>query len=1006
MALQLVYTSAPKLVEAGRSGFGTVARSKSLPPLATNAIERLSKYANLRGSDRSRTVMAHRKITVGSSRLNVLSRIQDAGSDHTGRTNHIAHHLVLSPLEVREAISKKLTPADVLDQFDWLSSWDQPPKLFTKSEDISLSSLNPSYATSRRSTWGEVTGQPLHARLLLSSAAPKSGVLIIPKKLPLIPLLGEALAESANPWDTTFTTYLEPTDELSELDWIIVDEPTSKTMDRLSARQVFDLSHPEGLPIPEEKKSNKTPQRKTPPPTGTSVESQPSKERGTSRSIETGSPINQSPKSAGVVRDKVRKSVPEGNGRNGEKRLNRYLIIGVPAAVAILMLVAIRLLEPGGDERKEIGVSDNKDAVISDEEISDRQKKLEEVRVDPSIAEKIAKSTVYYPELADEIESLENDIKGLADHEFFENHEAFQTELDKFNQSASLLSSGADLPKGSLPQTLVEIASSIKLIGQEQKDIPRSDEKEKIQLLCELKEGLDKLGPTSASDSDALHPLVKNLWKWSYQTYLELYCKTEERGDERLLKILEDFTEPDLKRIENGDLFEGLSSKAKGLFFKEVRESKDIEGLIKKARARLQASDKIDKSRVNQVLLAEAPKIPNSVSAGNSSKPTREKRAETPKLENEEFYLINYSEFDKKLSLPEESKIVSRLIESLDKEINTKEELDCKLAIDGKDFPLYNNIFNSKDKVNLKEQDLEWGKGVEPPAEKVEIRYEGATLTLNLGKESLWNGMTSEDMVASAELSNDDVTLVTSDVFETVAKRLPKIIPRTAYVGKISLDGRTKGSTFKEAKKQQAVDGQLKKKPPKGAITPDLAKKIKSIHTSTEKLAEKKISDGGKIKEVPKLEKDKSNGKEIGNIKKNNAKVRFKAHKEAWAETKRWFTDKNELGPFATSTEQYRATQYINSAFYKITKKTNWKTNVDRITCEESDKGITIFEGSSDKECKLSADGLNLKAVIKNAEGELVDEPILPKKIKLIIKEQGEKESIVYKVLKVEPINQ
>ncbi|MDB4488770.1 hypothetical protein N9017_01495 [Akkermansiaceae bacterium] len=1003
MALQLVYTSAPKLVEAGRSGFGTVARSKSLPPLATNAIERLSKYANLRGNDRSRTVMAHRKITVGSSRLNVLSRIQDAGSDHTGRTNHLAHHLVLSPLEIREAISKKLTPADVLDQFDWLSSWNQPPKLFTKSEDVSLSSLNPSYATSGRSTWGDVTGQPLHARLLVSSAAPKSGVLIIPKTLPLIPLLGEALAESANPWDTTFTTYLEPTDELSELDWIIVDEPTSQKMDRLSTRQVFDLSHPEGLPIPEEKKSNKTP-----PPRGISVQSQPSKERGPSRSIETGSPINQSPQSAGVVRDQVRKSVPEGNSRNGEKRLNRYLIIGVPAAAAILMLAAITLFKLGGGERKQNDSSSNRNTVIFNEEPSDRIKKLVEVGVDPSIAGEIAKSTDYYPELADEIESLENDIKGLADHEFFENHEAFQTELDKFNQSPSLLSSGADLPKGSLPRTLFEINSNIKSIVQEWKDIPRSDEKAK--LLCDLKEGLDKVNPQSTSDSDTLNPIVKNLWKWSYKTYLELYCKPEEGGDERLLKILEDFTKPDLRRIENEDLFKGLSSTKKGRFFKEVRESKDIEGLIKKAKALLQASDKIDESQVNQILLVpEAPQISSSEIAGNSSKPTKEKNSEIPKLGNEEFYLLEYFERDKTLSLPNESQIVRRLIDKLEKEIDAGSELDCKLLLDGKIFPLFDNIFNSKDKVNLKKEELEleWGEGVKPPTKRVEIRCDGATLELKLGKESLWNGIAPQDMVASVGLGNNNVTLVTSDVFEKVAKRLSKIIPREHYVGKVSLEGSPRHATTfgMDAKKQLRVNGQLREELKKGEITEDVARGLRFIYDATMKKADELAQAKG-LEEVPKMNVSKTNEGDINDIKKRNAQKRGEAHQDAWKITKLMISNFKSGEPFKSDKDRKSAIKYVQNLFSVKAKESRNFLSLNafrQITFTEDDRGQKM-------ENRRDASGTEKEKVIgiifKTAKGKPGNSLRLPKTVTLSIKKQGKKEPIVSRNLQVKPINQ
>jgi hypothetical protein len=81
MAQQLIYTSAPKLLDAGRSGFGTVARSRSLGALASGAIERVSQFANLRGYDRGRIIHAYRRITAGSQKLYVLTRIRDCGSD-------------------------------------------------------------------------------------------------------------------------------------------------------------------------------------------------------------------------------------------------------------------------------------------------------------------------------------------------------------------------------------------------------------------------------------------------------------------------------------------------------------------------------------------------------------------------------------------------------------------------------------------------------------------------------------------------------------------------------------------------------------------------------------------------------------------------------------------------------------------------------------------------------------------------------------------------------------
>lgn len=252
MALQLVYTSAPKLLDAGRSGFGIVARSKSLPPLAANAIERFSKYANMQGTDRSRVVMAHRKVTIGSNRFHVLSRICDSGSDHTGRTNHIAHHLIFSPLEIRQALAQRLTPADIFAQFAWLNRWEGTPRVYDGSEGVQIEGFLPEYSATNRAAWIGVTGEPIHSRLLAWDKAPRSGALIVPAGIDLLPLLGEALAECQNPWEKTFTTSLEPTDELSELDWVIASPTDGPAISRISSRMVYDVSRPIDLPVPPE----------------------------------------------------------------------------------------------------------------------------------------------------------------------------------------------------------------------------------------------------------------------------------------------------------------------------------------------------------------------------------------------------------------------------------------------------------------------------------------------------------------------------------------------------------------------------------------------------------------------------------------------------------------------------------------------------------------------------------------------------------------------------------
>ena len=252
MAYQLVYTSAAKLLDAGRSGFGTVARSKPISSLVVSAIERASQFANLRGLDRSRAIHVHRRITAGSSRFHVLSRIVDAGVDYTGRTNHIAHHLVVTQEEANKAASRGVTPADVLRQFPWLDRWEGSARYFDSTEDIPLDVFRADGKNGRAQYWATVTGNPSHARLLSWDASPRTGVLIVPVGANPLSLMAEALAEcGAQSWSRSFTTSLETTDELADLDWI-VSAPHSypDIQPRCGTRTLWDLSAPATLPVP------------------------------------------------------------------------------------------------------------------------------------------------------------------------------------------------------------------------------------------------------------------------------------------------------------------------------------------------------------------------------------------------------------------------------------------------------------------------------------------------------------------------------------------------------------------------------------------------------------------------------------------------------------------------------------------------------------------------------------------------------------------------------------
>lgn len=128
MAHQLIYTGAPQGLQAGRSGNCTVARSRGLREGLILPLEQASTYTHLvllgqEATVRNPTIHLYRRLLFSGTEYRILSRIVDAGADHTGRSNFLSHHLIFKD-EWRGLPS----PAAILRYWPgWQDRWDAPP---------------------------------------------------------------------------------------------------------------------------------------------------------------------------------------------------------------------------------------------------------------------------------------------------------------------------------------------------------------------------------------------------------------------------------------------------------------------------------------------------------------------------------------------------------------------------------------------------------------------------------------------------------------------------------------------------------------------------------------------------------------------------------------------------------------------------------------------------------------------------------------------------------------
>ena len=126
MAVELVITSVRKGLDGG-SGYQPVLRTKGLKPAIAERLQLRSGYPHpySHGDRRNPVVFVHRIERVGGETLHVLARICDAGSDHTGRSNFLAHLVAINDGEARR---KGSGPADVIRRLAFKASWDEPPR--------------------------------------------------------------------------------------------------------------------------------------------------------------------------------------------------------------------------------------------------------------------------------------------------------------------------------------------------------------------------------------------------------------------------------------------------------------------------------------------------------------------------------------------------------------------------------------------------------------------------------------------------------------------------------------------------------------------------------------------------------------------------------------------------------------------------------------------------------------------------------------------------------------
>lgn len=257
MPLQFIHTSAPHLLDSNSAGYGTVARSAKLSKAICTRLTALSIMREPRGgAATSGPQFSYNIIDHAGAAWHVLTCVQSAGADYSGRICHIAHHLILSQDEVRtmHASSLRPTPAGVtLALFKsgfWCQKWEGEPRFLTgdpvlKPDDLPDASAQP--------TWKKLTGHKANARAFFTPPYDRDCLVTVTPGITSADVLrlfheSDWLTHSRG-WGVTYTTVADDADSFAET-LRMVTTPQSPLVQRAIRTGHPVLAIEQGLELP------------------------------------------------------------------------------------------------------------------------------------------------------------------------------------------------------------------------------------------------------------------------------------------------------------------------------------------------------------------------------------------------------------------------------------------------------------------------------------------------------------------------------------------------------------------------------------------------------------------------------------------------------------------------------------------------------------------------------------------------------------------------------------
>jgi hypothetical protein len=251
MSQELIYTSVPAGLKPGSKGFCTVAVTAGLAPGWVERLESLSGYRPVYAlgdpkSEHNPINWSHWRIVVAGKSRSVLSRVAFAGADYSGRSNKLAHHIVVEPAEQAAGgpAWMELKPGVLR------IAWTEAPHQVPSGPKLPIGDRAPHACTA----WAKVRGDAGWAGALAESFATeptKPAYLVYAPGTDVLSLFEESLSllPPAKRWEVTFSTFFTELPLNLTCAWraVVAGTPAAIEAVRMGPRAlVLDLTKPAG----------------------------------------------------------------------------------------------------------------------------------------------------------------------------------------------------------------------------------------------------------------------------------------------------------------------------------------------------------------------------------------------------------------------------------------------------------------------------------------------------------------------------------------------------------------------------------------------------------------------------------------------------------------------------------------------------------------------------------------------------------------------------------------